>query len=230
MVVAEGGPRMRAPWAASLAGILYAALFVAALLLLRTSPLNDATDAGLVRVFADSEDTPVVIGALYLAPISGIAFLWFIAVIRDQVLEREHQFFATVFIGSGLLYVALVFAAAAAIASIVVRVRYLDLGVPTANDIAVVRSLAYALLFGFASRAAAVFLISGATLGLHAGVFPRWFALTGYVAGLLLLVVAAFWDWIILVLPAWVAVVSVFILRRERARRGRRADEAGSRA
>jgi hypothetical protein len=27
-----------------------------------------------------------------------------------------------------------------------------------------------------------------------------------------------FWDWVILVLPAWVAVVSLFILRRERSR------------
>ena len=32
-------------------------------------------------------------------------------------------------------------------------------------------------------------------------------------------VVVTLWDWVVLVLPAWVAVVSLFILRRERAAR-----------
>jgi hypothetical protein len=50
-------------------------------------------------------------------------------------------------------------------------------------------------------------------------VFPRWFALTGYLLGVVLLVAVSFADWFILVLPAWVAVVSLFIIRRERARR-----------
>jgi hypothetical protein len=35
-----------------------------------------------------------------------------------------------------------------------------------------------------------------------------------------LLLGVAFWDWVVLVLPAWVAVVSLFILRRERSRQG----------
>jgi hypothetical protein len=34
-----------------------------------------------------------------------------------------------------------------------------------------------------------------------------------------LLLVVAVWDWVILVLPAWVALISLYILRRERARR-----------
>ena len=58
-----------------------------------------------------------------------------------------------------------------------------------------------------------------ATIGIKSGVFPRWFARVGYTVGVVLLVVVAFFDWIILVLPAWVALVSLYILRRERARR-----------
>jgi hypothetical protein len=50
-------------------------------------------------------------------------------------------------------------------------------------------------------------------------VLPLWFARAGYLAGVILLVVVAIWDWVILVLPAWVAFVSLYILRRERARR-----------
>jgi len=32
-------------------------------------------------------------------------------------------------------------------------------------------------------------------------------------------VVVVVWDWIVLVLPVWVALVSLYILRRERSRR-----------
>ena len=74
------------------------------------------------------------------------------------------------------------------------------------------------MLFAFSTRAAAVFLISMGTIGLRSRTFPRWFALMGYLLGLVLLVAVTFFDWVILVLPAWVAVVSLFIMRRERAR------------
>ena len=47
---------------------------------------------------------------LYLVPFAGIAFLWFIGVVRDRIGEREDKFFATVFFGSGLLFVAMLFA------------------------------------------------------------------------------------------------------------------------
>ena len=62
-------------------------------------------------------------------------------------------------------------------------------------------------------------MLATATIGIKSGVFPRWFALVGYLLGFVLLVAVSFWDWFILVLPAWVAVVSLFILRRERTRR-----------
>ena len=107
------GIQLRAPWAASIAGILFAVLFTAALLLLRTSPIVGAGDAELVRIFATGEDVTLFLAGLYLVPFAGIMFLWFIAVIRDQLGEREDRFFATVFFGSGLLFIALVFVAGA---------------------------------------------------------------------------------------------------------------------
>ncbi len=55
---------------------------------------------------------------------------------------------------------------------------------------------------------------------MRSGVFPRWLARAGYFVGIVLLVVVAFFDWVILVLPAWVALISVYILRRERLRQG----------
>ena len=215
----EARAQMRAPWAASVAGLLFAALFTASLVLMRSSPLTAADDAELIRLFAEGRDQWLYIGALYLAPFAGVMFLWFIAVVRDQVGEREDRFFATVFFGSGLMFVALLFAAAAVAGSVVVGVRFLDLGAPRAADIAQTRALAYTLLFAFSTRAAAVFLISMGTIGVRSGAFPRWLAWTAWIAGLVLLLVVAFFDWIVLILPAWVAVMSLFILRRERRSR-----------
>jgi hypothetical protein len=217
-VIDGAGRAMRAPWAASIAGLLFAVLYTAALLLLRSSPLTGADDTELVRLFATGQDLSVIVGGLYLAPFAGIMFLWFIAVIRDQIGEREDRFFATVFFGSGLLFVALTLVAATAACAPVVGVRYLGLGTPSADEMGQARALSYTVLFAFSTRAAAVFLISLGTIGLRSRTFPNWFAWTGYLLGVVLLVVVSFWDWIVLTLPAWVAVVSLFILRRERAR------------
>lgn len=218
-IIDEAGRQLRAPWAASVAGLLFAGLFTAALVLLRNQSLIDATDSELVEIFAAGQDLTGVIGGLYLAPFAGIMFLWFVAVIRDQVGEREDRFFATVFLGSGLIFVALLFAASAVATAPLVGARYLGQEAPTAVEIEAARALSYTLLFAFATRAAAVFLLATATVGIRSGTFPRWFAWTGYLLGLALLLAVAFWDWVVLVLPAWVAVVSLFILRRERSRR-----------
>jgi len=225
-LVVEAGRRLRAPWAASIAGILFAVLFTAALILLRTQPMVGASDAQLVLLFASGGDLGAVIGGLYLAPIAGIMFLWFVAVIRDQIGEREDRFFATVFLGSAVIFVTIFFAATAIAVTPVVSVRYLGLPPPTAAAVDEVQAMSYALLFAFGTRAAGVFLLSTATIGIRSRAFPRWFALTGYVIGLMLLIAVAFWDWIVLVLPAWVAVVSVFLLRREGQRRNSLAPEA----
>ena len=218
-VAMEAARQLRAPWAASVAGLLFAILFTAALLLLRSQPMLDATDAELVRQFATGQDLAGVIGGLYLAPFAGIMFLWFIAVIRDQIGEREDRFFSTVFLGSGLIFVATLFAAVAAASMPIVGVRYLGFARPSTREVELARARSYTLLFAFGTRAAAVFLLAMSTIGIKSGVFPRWFALAGYVIGVVLLVVVVFWDWAILVLPAWVALVSLYILRRERSRR-----------
>jgi hypothetical protein len=217
-VIDEAGQQLRAPWAASLAGLLFAALFTAGIVLIRNSPLSTDNQVALDAAFAEGRDLGLFIGTTYLVPFAGIMFLWFVAVIRDQLGDREDRFFGTVFFGSGLLFVALVFAATAVAASPSVGVRYLDLPAPSLEQLQMTRQIAYTLLFVISTRAAAVFLISISTLGIRSGVFPRWFALTGYLLGLSLLLFVSMWDLYVLSLPVWVAVVSVFILRRERDR------------
>jgi hypothetical protein len=206
-VLEEAGRQLKAPWAASIAGLLFSVLFTAALVLVRSQPEQTG------------QNTAIMIGGLYLAPFAGIMFLWFVAVIRDQLGEREDRFFATVFFGSGLLFVALLFTTAAVVSTPTTLVEFLGGAQLSTEGQAILRALAYTLLFAMATRAAAVFMLATATIGIKSGVFPRWFALVGYLLGFVLLVAVSFWDWFILVLPAWVAVVSLFILRRERTRR-----------
>jgi hypothetical protein len=209
-VLEEAGRQLRAPWAASVAGLLFSVMFTAALVLVR-SEVNGGTAAG--------QSTAMVIGGLYLAPFAGIMFLWFVAVIRDQIGEREDRFFATVFFGSGLLFVGLLFTTAAVVSTPTTLVQFLGEEPLSAESMSLLRGLGYTLLFALATRAAAVFMLATATIGIKSGVFPRWFALIGALLGLVLLVAVSFYDWLILVLPGWVALVSLFILRRERARR-----------
>ena len=108
------------------------------------------------------------------APFAGIAFLWFLAVIRDRIGAREDRFLATVFLGSGLLFVAMFWAAAAALASLVAG-GALEAAPPlSATTLETFRSLAFSFLFVLAARAAAVFMIVTSTIALRTAIFPRW--------------------------------------------------------
>jgi len=102
---------LRTPRAAAVAGIIFSVLLTAALVLLRVSVPAHPAVPGLW--LTDSHHRAEVAIALNLVPFAGIAFLWFIGVLRDRIGEREDRFFATVFLGSGLLFVAMIFVAAA---------------------------------------------------------------------------------------------------------------------
>jgi MFS family permease len=73
---------------------------------------------GDVVWLADPHRRGMVVLALNLVPFAAIAFLWFIGVVRDRIGQREDRFFATVFLGSGLLFVAMLFVPSAVTAAI----------------------------------------------------------------------------------------------------------------
>jgi hypothetical protein len=108
---AAGREPLRTPRAAAVAGIVFSVLLAAAFVLLRLSVPADPRVAG--TWLTDPGRRTAVAIALNLVPFAGVAFLWFIGVLRDRIGEREDRFFATVFLGSGLLFVAMLFVAAA---------------------------------------------------------------------------------------------------------------------
>jgi hypothetical protein len=190
------------------AGLLFSALITTSLGLMRLDPLSESagTAGGPVHI----SDTWLV--ALYLIPFAGIAFLWFIAVLRRRIGRGEDQFFATAFLGSGLLFIAMLFAAGAAATAAVAAAQSGDeRGVDPAFLFG--RSLASALFYVFTIKMAAVFMLVSSTIGRRTGFLPRWFVIVGTIGAVVMLLSVGFFEPLALIFPAWVAVVSILILR-----------------
>jgi hypothetical protein len=64
----------------------------------------------------------------------------------------------------------------------------------------------------YAVKMAAVFMISTSTLSMLIGITPRWTAFLGFACALLLLLSGRYIDWILLVFPLWVLLISIYIL------------------
>lgn len=102
---------LKTPRAAAIAGILFAIMFTISIILVRVAvPKVLSGELGKTSVIENSAKISL---ALTLVPFAGIAFLWFIGVLRDRMGKLEDQFFSTVFFGSGLLFLAMTFASAA---------------------------------------------------------------------------------------------------------------------
>ncbi|MFJ7945873.1 hypothetical protein ACIQ6K_19800 [Streptomyces sp. NPDC096354] len=201
---------LQTPRAAGLAGVAFAVLLAAAIILIRLA-IPEGADAVTVRGFDDSSRRNAVKTALALVPFAGIFFLWFVGVLRAHVGDAEDKFVATVFLGSGLIFVASMFAAAAAAGGV------LSVGAPSGNDPGLPswdfgRHFAYTLLTDYAMRMAAVFALTTSVLGYRLGIFSRWLTVLGLLVALTLLFVAATVAWSELVFPLWSLIVSIYIL------------------
>lgn len=192
--------RLATPRAAGVAGVVFAILTATAIVLVRVALPGGADGDG---VTVDAGERSAVRTALELVPFAGIAFLWFMGALREQAGEREDKFLSTVLLGSGLIFVATLFGAAAAAWTV------LDEG---GQGSSFGRDVAYALLTTYAMRMAAVFIITTSSIGRRLGALPRPLVVLGYLAGLTLLVVGASVPWSELVFPAWVLLLSLNIL------------------
>ena len=210
--------RLTTPRAAAIAGILFSVLLIVSVVLIRLSIPADPRDAGQ---WLAGDMRPVDL-ALTLFPFAGIAFLWFIGVIRDRLGEHEDRFFATVFLGSGLLFLAMLFCSAAIAGGILIAYSAAPTAMLSSEMYTFARAATYVILNTYAIKMAGVFMISTSTLFVRTKVTPRWMALLGYVLALLLLVSISHLSWIILVFPLWILLISIYILI-ENYRRGSNA-------
>ena len=204
------------PRAAALAGVLFAVLFTAALILLRTSLPETLT--GQTDWTVAGTKTRLTIG-LGLVPFSGIAFLWFMGVVRDRFKDAEDQLFSSVFIGSGLLFLAMVFVSSAIAGGIVASAPLIVDEQSRVEMTTFGRAVMLQVSNIYALRMAGVLLISLGTMWLRTGVMPRWLAIVTYATALVLLFVTSLSLWVTLIFPAWVLGVSILILVQNYRRR-----------
>jgi hypothetical protein len=200
--------RAATPLAGAMAGILFAVLFTVSVAIIVTSVHELPTDTGS-WLDTDAGRFKFAIG---LMPFAGLFFLWFIAVARERLGQFEDQFFSTVFLGSGLLFLAMIFAAAASAGAIAATYVRDPAAFTDSTTYVYARQMVAQVFNVYALRMAAVFLISQATLWLRTGVMPKWLAYPTYVVAAVLLFVTTQAIWVVLVFPAWVFVVSVYIL------------------
>src|SRR3954452_5170182 len=99
---------------AAVSGILFGVLLIAAMVMTRLALEDDS----LQSLRDDASSRRLIRWSLQLVPFAGIAFLLFIGVVRDQLGDVEDRLFSTVFLGSGLLFLAMLFAGAAASSSV----------------------------------------------------------------------------------------------------------------
>jgi hypothetical protein len=205
----QAGSPLRTPRAAAVAGVIFSVLLASAFVLLRLSVPSDPRVAG--TWLTDPGRRAAVEIALNLIPFAGIAFLWFIGVIRDRVGQREDRFFATVFLGSGLLFVAMLFVAAAVSGGLFAAASRSS-GPPGADTVALGRDVTGLLVNIYSMRMAAVFTLTTVTIARRTQIVSRWLTVAGIAAALVLLVGVGISAWVELLFPAWILALSIDIL------------------
>lgn len=205
------------PRAAALAGVLFAVLFSTAIILIRSS-LPEGAQPGSQWLETGNDKIRL---ASELMPFAGICFLWFIGVVRANLGQLEDKFFATVTLGSGLLFLAMMFATSAVGAALAATSHDLGESISGSGFDVFGQMLLLKLSKTYALRMAAVFMMSLATIWLRTGLMPRWMVILSYLAALTLIIGGDTSMWLTLAFPAWVLVVSVLFLVEDGAFEGR---------
>lgn len=205
----ETGPPPSPPRVVAVSGIVFSTLYFVSLVIVRLTLPADPQDPGVW--LSDPTSRNWVGIAFNLVPFTGIAFLWFMAVLRTRVGLLEDRLFATVFLGSGLLFVAMLFATAAVARGLLDT--YATAGRLSAESeaYAVGRAVAHSLMNTFGTKMAAIFMFVTSSIGLRTAVLARWVSLVGFALGLMLLLVVGDFAWIALVFPFWVLLVSTYV-------------------
>ena len=177
---------------AAVAGVAYALAAGAVLLIIDSIP-KGMSETQWIEWVSDSANTTPVYWSATLASIAGVAFLWFIAVIRRRLGKREDKFFASVFWGSALVYLGLWLVAVSLVAAPAV-LDSLTGATMTWGGYLVVEGTAGTLLVYVGPRIQAVFVASSSVMFLRTGVVPKWLGLVGVVLAMGMFLLPVLWT------------------------------------
>jgi hypothetical protein len=207
-VVEAAEIRLRTPRSAAAAGIVFSVLLGTSYVLIRLSIPADPSDPSL---WLETRRGTVTF-ALALIPFAGIAFLWFIGVIRDRIGDLEDRFFSTVFFGSGLLFLAMTFVAAAIGGGMLSTYAIEPTDMVDSGLYSFSRNTMYRIANFYAIKMASVFMISLGTIWMRTRTMPRVLAIITYAMALVMMVSVSYSLWIVAIFPVWVMIISIYIL------------------
>ena len=201
--------QIRSPRSAAIAGIIYSILMITGMLL--TANMVSAIPADIDREWLETWSGTASL-VVTIVPFAGLAFLWFTGVIRDRLGDREDRFFATVFFGSGIIFVVMLFIWGATIGAIFgTFAATVDLLV---DDDIFIFGFAFMneIIGNYALRMAGVYMMSIGAIWTRTGVMPRWLSIVTFIVALGFLLFAGTVRETRFIFPGWVFVVSVYIL------------------
>lgn len=194
---------------------MFAALLgVSMVLIQRAIPSSSIYDPSWIV-----EEKPSISVAIALIPFAAIAFLWFMGVLRTQFGDLEDRFFATVFLGSGLLFLASLFMWIALLSATVVTAAEIP-SWPEGDAFLFAATMIKVMGSSIMLRMAGVFVFSTSTIWLRTKLMPRWLAYLSMAVALLMLLGGDAIRPLRMIFPAWVLLVSILILVAERRRSG----------
>jgi hypothetical protein len=199
---------LRTPRAAAVAGLIFSVLLLAVFGLMHMFVPAEPSESG---AWLKTSSRAVAL-ALNLVPFAGAAFLWFIGVLRDRLGPLEDRFFATVFLGSGLLFLAMLFIAAAIVGALIVTSDVASEELANSAAFHIARAAAYNVVNIYMMKMAAVFMVSLSTVVILTGIAWRPLALLGYALAVVLLFGTSYVGWAVVLFPIWVFLLSVYIL------------------
>jgi hypothetical protein len=197
---------------APVGGILFAVLLIAGIIVRGTTPDYDRPDEW-IPYFQDSGNrTQQIIGG-YLVILSALAFLVFATALygRMRAAEGERSRLPMLTFGSGMVFVALLLAAATVFTSVAGSVSFGDAPVPSADIAIQIEQLGFGLLLLAAMPAAIIFVVSASLSALGTRMLPTWLAWAGIVVAVLLIFSPLFLPAVLL--PLWALAVGIILLR-----------------
>jgi hypothetical protein len=200
---------LRTPRSAAFAGMIFALLTLASLVTVHFALPHAPADSAELLTTSPKRDLLLI--GLSLIPFAAVAFLWFVGVVRDRVGEREDRFFSTVFLGSGLLFVAVLLVGEAVAAGMIMNLEPKDAAAAAPVWWDATRNISNELLEA-ALQMAGVFTTATATLLWRTRAAPRWLTLSGTVLSVLLIFALYLTQWIGLLFPVWIFALSLYIL------------------
>ena len=195
-----------------LAGIAFVVLFIVGLSL-NNQPSADDSAAKVISFYNDGGNRAQLIISSYLLWLGALFFFWFVAGLRARLtaVESPPARLTSIVFGGGLVFIAMLMAAAACFASVAGDITFGDEKFVGVDGARFIPELGYPLLIIGGMFSAIAMIDAASILIVRTKVLPTWIGYFGFVAAVALLFAGFFLPMIFFLL--WIVFVSVAMWR-----------------